>query len=192
VALSDEDILASVKADVEAMAAMAKGRLDAPVPACPGWDVKELLVHTGGVHRFWHAIAAGPLADPSEVDETSLRAPEDADAVISWFADGGRDLVATLATTPSDTRCWTWSSIKDVGFIKRRMAHETAVHRVDAEQATGTERSIGAALAADGIDEFVTHMMTAYQGDTPITGDGETVRLDQTDGERQLDLRTHA
>jgi hypothetical protein len=39
------------------------------------------------------------------------------------------------------------------------MAQETAVHLWDAEVAAGRPASIEAALASDGIDEFLTHMV---------------------------------
>ena len=50
---------------------------------------------------------------------------------------------------------WTWGSDKTVGFVLRRMAHETAVHRVDAERAAGRDEPLDAELASDGVDEFL-------------------------------------
>jgi len=32
-------------------AAAGRAGLDAPVPTCPGWLVRDLLSHAGGVHR---------------------------------------------------------------------------------------------------------------------------------------------
>ena len=53
------------------------------------------------------------------------------------------------------TPVWTWGRDKHAGFVLRRMAHETAVHRLDAERTAGREHTIDAELAADGIDEFL-------------------------------------
>jgi len=41
-------------------------------------------------------------------------------------------------------------------FWARRQAHETAVHRADAESATGSITPFAPELAADGIDEMIT------------------------------------
>jgi uncharacterized protein (TIGR03083 family) len=54
---------------------------------------------------------------------------------------------------------WTWSSGDDIAWIARRMAHESAVHRVDAEAATGVEFRIAPEVAADGVDEFLTYFL---------------------------------
>lgn len=68
------------------------------------------------------------------------------------------------------------------------MAHETAVHRVDAERAAGEASPIDATLAADGIDELLSVLLSArgdYDGPAGFFGIGETdtgrawaVRLD--------------
>ena len=49
---------------------------------------------------------------------------------------------------------WTWSHRQEAGFFIRRMVHETAVHRWDAEGAAGTTSPIDPPLASDGIDEY--------------------------------------
>jgi uncharacterized protein (TIGR03083 family) len=59
------------------------------------------------------------------------------------------------------------------------MAHETAVHRWDAQLAMGKTRPIDGDLAADGIDEFLEHFLEARQ---PITGTGEVIHMHRTDG----------
>jgi uncharacterized protein (TIGR03083 family) len=88
-------------------------------------------------------------------------------------------------------------------FWARRQAHETMVHRVDAELAAGRAAVLDAALAADGIDEWlwllrgprrpalraagleagaVLHMHAADDSRAPrdwllsVAGDGITVR----------------
>jgi predicted lipid carrier protein YhbT len=59
------------------------------------------------------------------------------------------------------------------------MAHETAVHRVDAELAAGSPRPIAPDLAADGIDEFLQFFLPE---DPEVLRDpGESVHLHATD-----------
>jgi uncharacterized protein (TIGR03083 family) len=67
-------------------------------------------------------------------------------------------------TTPSAT--W-WPADQTVGFWARRMAHETAVHRVDAELAAGESMAVDADLATDGIDELLRVMLEGDWTDDP-------------------------
>jgi hypothetical protein len=54
-----------------------------------------------------------------------------------------------------------------VGFWARRMALETVVHRVDAEQARGAVAPVDAALATDGIDEILVIMLAGDWSEDP-------------------------
>ena len=45
------DYLQALRADGTALAAAARVGLDQPVPACEGWTVADLVLHTGMVHR---------------------------------------------------------------------------------------------------------------------------------------------
>ena len=75
------------------------------------------------------------------------------------------------------------------GFWPRRMAHETTMHRVDAEQAVGqTVAPIPPTVAVDGIDEaFSVFVATFGGGRSP--GDGRTVHLHATDAEGEWLIR---
>jgi uncharacterized protein (TIGR03083 family) len=81
----------------------------------------------------------------------------DGDALLAWFRDGHRYLVDTLASAAPDVECWHFlPAPSPLAFWARRQAHETTVHRVDAESARGGARSgIGHAFAVDGIDELL-------------------------------------
>lgn len=137
---------------------------DARVPSCPEWRVRDLLAHTGRVHRWATAFVAEGRTEPMDA-ETRARyqgvPPGDAD-LPTWFADGHAALVAALEAAPPDLACWTFfPAATPLDFWARRQAHETTIHRVDAELAAGgpaTEPD--AALAADGIDELVTAFLT--------------------------------
>ena len=114
--------------------------LDAAVPACPDWTVADLVYHLGEVHHFWGEVAGRRLASP-DVDVPERPAPEE---LIAWGRAQAARLHETLAAADPATAVWTWASQKDVAFIQRRMAQETAVHRWDAESAGGTARPIDA------------------------------------------------
>jgi uncharacterized protein (TIGR03083 family) len=79
--------------------------------------------------------------------------------LVAWAARQAIELGRTLRETDPATPVWTWAPQKDVAFIVRRMAQETAVHRWDAEAAAGEPGPIEAELASDGIDEFLAFFL---------------------------------
>ncbi|HEY8216799.1 MAG TPA: maleylpyruvate isomerase family mycothiol-dependent enzyme, partial [Acidimicrobiia bacterium] len=164
-------------------AAEAAG-LDARVPTCPDWDVAELLAHIGRVHR-WAASNttrspdAGYAAPDVEIPPPRGRA--------AWVRVGAAELVAALER-PADDPAWTWMAPSTIGFWQRRQAHETAMHRVDAESATGAPQPIDAALAADGIDEWF-EIVGNTPWRAPPTGEGESLHFHCTDVEGEWVVR---
>lgn len=133
--------------------------LNAIVPTCPGWVVKDLLTHIGTVHRWAAAIVGEALPhDPRRRDLSRLVGPlPHDDLLVDWLREGLLQLVATLESAPSGLQCWQmFPSESSRRFWVRRQAHETTIHRVDAEQARGDEISpVGPEFAADGIDELL-------------------------------------
>jgi hypothetical protein len=58
------------------------------------------------------------------------------DELPGWFREGHASLVRVLEAADPDMTCWTFlDAPSSVAFWARRQAHETAIHRVDAEQA---------------------------------------------------------
>ena len=144
--------------DLLAVAAERAG-LEAKVPSCPSWQVKDLLRHISYVHRW----AAGYVVEqrterlrgrPSET-ELLQGGPPDAE-LLDWFRAGHRALVDALATADPAMQCWTFlAAPSPLAFWARRQAHETAIHRVDAELAGGDASPFPPKFAADGIDELI-------------------------------------
>lgn len=139
--------------------AAERAGLRAEVPSCPGWQVRDLLRHQGYVHRWAGRYVAEqlpePVAEPTEAEILAADPPSDAD-LVDWFRDGHAALVRTLRTADPATKCWAFLAAPSPrAFWARRQAHETAIHRVDAELALGAMTEIGAAFAADGIDELI-------------------------------------
>jgi uncharacterized protein (TIGR03083 family) len=150
--------------------------MDAPVPSCPDWTVEDLLFHVGSVHGFWAEITARQLLSPNEVEDQP-RPP--ADQLLAWARDRTAHLQAALAAADPATTVWTWARAQDVAFILRRMAHETSVHRWDAELVAGDARPIDPELASDGVDEFLNVMLPEPRfSSAPIDG---SVHLHATD-----------
>ncbi|WP_031034061.1 maleylpyruvate isomerase family mycothiol-dependent enzyme [Streptomyces sp. NRRL F-5650] len=151
----------------------------AKVPACPGWRVRDLLRHTGTVHRWATAFVAEghtgprPAEDPPALDGAPL---------LAWFREGHARLVDILAGAAPDVRCWAFlPAPSPLDFWARRQAHETAVHRVDAESARGGEpTAVGAEFAVDGIDKLLC-AFHARPRSAVRTAEPRTLRVRATD-----------
>ena len=154
-----EDHLAQLELDGVSLASAAQRTgLDAAVPTCPGWRVRDLLVHLGYVHRWATtqvAEARQSMRDGHGEDEVLAGGPDD-ETLLGWFLEGHAALVATLRGADPELSCWTFlPAPSPLAFWARRQAHETAVHRADVELAGGAIDPVEPRFAADGIDELV-------------------------------------
>jgi uncharacterized protein (TIGR03083 family) len=163
--------------------------LSTRIPWSRTWRLGDLVHHVGGVHRWAAALvreeARGyrPIRDTDDwpSDPTSARAAR-------WLLAGRDGLVDVLRERDPDERVWAWGPHHHVRFWSRRMTHETAVHRADAELALGRDPSFSPQLAGDGVNEFLENLWSAraWRRDMgALRGDGESLRFDSTDtGER--------
>ena len=168
--------VSAILEEFDALAQAAALDLTVQVPSCPDWTTADLVYHVGDVYWSWRAVVEGRRTESS----TGEFAPRPADAeLVDWATGEAQQLAHLLANTDPHTHVWTWAPQKDVAFVQRRMAQETAVHRVDAEIAAGFRRPIPPDLAADGIDEFLEFFLP----DEPerLAGPGESVHLHATD-----------
>ncbi|GGQ27610.1 maleylpyruvate isomerase family mycothiol-dependent enzyme [Streptomyces roseolilacinus] len=128
----------------------------AEVRTCPGWEVRHLLRHIGMVHRWATAfVAEGHTSYRPGGGEPDL----DGAPLLDWYREGHDRLVTALTEAPDALECWTFlPAPSPLAFWARRQAHETTVHRVDAESALGLvagRSPVGPELAADGVDELL-------------------------------------
>jgi len=151
--------IAALRQQGESLATAAdRAGLDAPVPTCAPWLVKDLIRHTGYVHR-WAArhITECPeriLDGPPEAEILDGGAPDD--ELLAWFRAGHTALVETLTEADPDLRTATFMDAPTpLAFWARRQAHETAIHRADADSATRATPGFPPDFAADGIDELI-------------------------------------
>lgn len=181
-----KDWSAALQRDGGAVAGTPAEHLDLAVPSCPGWTVRDLIVHLGGVHRW----AATFLADGPE--STSRFAPIEDDApagaaVTAWYRDRLDDLVAELGRHDADQPARAFTGRATAGFWMRRQAHETAVHRWDAENASNAALPVESLLAGDGIEEWAEVFAGRFLARGPGLPDelvGRAVHLHGTDRER--------
>ncbi|MEI8239519.1 MAG: maleylpyruvate isomerase family mycothiol-dependent enzyme [Actinomycetota bacterium] len=133
----------------------------AKVPSCPGWSVSDLLYHLYEVQYAWRRVTAegrtsfSGIGLPDRPDDNHLA------AVVRSEHD---NYSAMLRGLDPGASIWTWIGTRDVAWLARRMAHETAMHRVDADLAAGVAAPIEASLASDGIDEFFEIFLNPVNG----------------------------
>lgn len=117
----------------------------------------------------------------------------DGDELLDWFTDGHTLLVDALRPAPVDLDCWTFlPAPSPLAFWARRQAHETRIHRVDAESARGGALTpVAAPCAVDGIDELLTGFharpRSRVRSDTP-----RTLRLRAVDADAVWTVRLSA
>ena len=176
--LTHERYLEAIDKESAALAGAARNNLDAQVPSCPGWSMSHLLGHLGRVQRFWGEMAERALTDPSAAGNHQ---PPQGVNLIEWFAESTQLLLASIRDADLERPMWSWSPVKRVEFVPRRMAQETAMHRWDGTNAAGRPSSIDADLAVDGIDEllFVYLATEAPLSDPP----GSSVHIHTTDSD---------
>jgi uncharacterized protein (TIGR03083 family) len=153
------EYISAIQRDGSLLAAAAqRAGLDAVVPSCSPWRVRDLLRHQGYVHRWAAEYVAGQHEEmvPELTEAEQLGAGPDDAGLLGWLQAGWAELVETLRTADPEISCWTFlPAPSPLAFWARRQAHETAIHRVDAELAAGQATPFPADFAADGIDELI-------------------------------------
>lgn len=183
---SYDDFVATIRREADALVAAGDGRLDSPVPSCPGWQMSDLLLHVGDVHNWVAGIvreraqegrrrnASGPNTEP-----------------ISYVESASDDVVEALSKTDPDEPVWNWAGEPPrAAFWARRMAHETALHRWDGENARGTAHAMSPDIAVDGIDEALRITLATRLRHKPQHRLAGTLHLHATDveGEWLVDI----
>lgn len=128
-----------------------------PIPTCPEWTLRQLVTHVGRAHRWAAEITrtrSDTLIPSREIPDGKL--PDGRAEQAAWLRAGAALIVNAVRGAGSDL-IWSFTGPVPAGYWLRRMAHETLVHRADAQLAAGAEPEpvIEAELAADAIDEWL-------------------------------------
>jgi uncharacterized protein (TIGR03083 family) len=165
--------LAGLRADAAAFrsAVASAESQDAGVPSCPDWNLADLMRHLGGSYGWVTGhVARGVVTRPEPP------APVDVPAgpqLLTWFDERYTRLWSILDKIDPELPAWNWApQAKKAVFWHRRMAHDTAVHRWDAQVTVGLTEPIEAKLAADGITEVFDTWLPAgrRRGPTDVQG----------------------
>jgi uncharacterized protein (TIGR03083 family) len=143
-----------IRAEVTAIAAILRAHgPDAPVLACPGWNVGDVVGHLGDVHRWATEVVR------TGADCATEWTPPEGDALLPWFESGAATLCQPLDEVDPEHPCWTFGRPPGrAGFWRRRQAFEAVVHHFDVAHATGTPFDLSPAIAARGVTEVVSFM----------------------------------
>jgi uncharacterized protein (TIGR03083 family) len=177
---------AEITASTAALAALTgEADLAQPVPSCPDWTLRQLATHVGRAHRW-----AAEIVRTRSTEFIPFRSvpdgrfPDEPDQRPGWLTAGAERLIGAASEAGTD-QVWAFGIMRPSGFWARRMTHETAVHRADAQLATGAAPVIEPDIAADGIDEWLTFVTVPDPGreDTRLAGlkPGQSLHVHTTD-----------
>lgn len=166
--------------------------LSAPVPTCPDWTVRDLVLHQGMVHRWvTELLRGGPVTDGADKLAEGAAAAD----VLDWFDAGATALLQVLWTASADLDVPVF--LHDAGPPRdawaRRQAHETTIHAVDAMAARlgrppyAGEVWFSPDLALDGIDELLLGLLPRRS--TPLRTPGpRTLRVAPTGADHAYEV----
>ncbi|MGR6322364.1 maleylpyruvate isomerase family mycothiol-dependent enzyme [Micromonospora soli] len=167
-------------------AAVAEAPPETPVLSCPGWTVSDLARHLTRVYVWARTVVTAGTATRPERHDPEPAA--DLTPVESFRREHDR-LMTLFEGLDPEAPAWNFApQPKKAGFWPRRMAHETAVHRWDAQLAIGAGEPIEAKLAADGVSEVLDTWLPAGRRIAPGQWHG-VVQLTATDAAQQWYLR---
>ena len=174
---SYDELLRALEREGGELLAAGDNNLDVEVPSCPGWSMRDLLLHVGDVHSW----VAGIVRDRAKQGRRREAAPPTVDAL--QYAVAARDAVLeALRNADPDDEVWNWADQPPrVAFWARRMAHETSMHRWDAQNCHGNAKPIDAEFAVDGIDEALRVTLAARLRHKPQHRIAGTLHLHATD-----------
>jgi uncharacterized protein (TIGR03083 family) len=173
------ELVTAVRREGEGILTAAGMGLDAPVPTCAGWDVAAVVRHVSKVYsRIGYFVLNRVSERPESLPELPAGEPVE---VLHNLLD---ELITVFTETDADAPVWTWvfDAQGSARFWARRMAHESAIHRFDAQSAHGVEQPIDAELASDGVDEFIDVVLPRVYERMETAGPTGLMGLHSTDG----------
>jgi uncharacterized protein (TIGR03083 family) len=157
------------------------------VPTCGNWTLADLIWHLAEVQDFWAYIITTRPAGPEHFPIPQR--PAD-DQLADLLDERNRQLVESLQHAHPTDQAWSWASEQTVAFSLRRQTHEAVVHHADGALAVGHQLpTLDPTIAADGIDELVTVMLSGVPDWATFRPGSETIQLTTRDTDDTWNLR---
>jgi uncharacterized protein (TIGR03083 family) len=184
--MPEPGLLTVAAADGHELLAAAQADWSRPVTDCPGWTAVDLVGHMGAILGWIAKIVTTGEAVPRRDREVP---PADRGALAAWYAAHLDQTLGILAAAAPESPAWTFSSRGDqrVGWWRRRLAVELAIHRWDAQHAAGPGPvsllpPLDGDVAAAGIEEFLTEFLPGLLAQPGLEGLTGSLHLHATDG----------
>ena len=103
-----------------------------------------------------------------------------------FLRQGSAAMREQLAAAAPDAEIKTWAGLKPPSWLWRRMTHELAVHRWDAQAANGDPQPIATEVADDGVDELLSEFLPVAD----VSAVGGSIHLHSTDGDGEWFIET--
>ena len=178
---TDAYIAATEREGAAVSAVAATADLDVPVPSCPRWSLQKLVGHLGWVYNWVSEHIEQRSA--TMLNRDAVPRPPQGKDVTEWYAGAHARVLAALRDIDPAEEIWGWAGINTGAFWHRRLAHESLIHRWDAENAVGEPGPLDSDLAADGVDELVDVVLPVQVGLTKDPLPVGSLHLHRTDGD---------
>ena len=175
--MQHDELIDALRREGEALGEVPLADVD--VPTCPEWSLPQLITHVGEAHRFQEAQLRAP--SPDRLVRADRAGELDLDGIDDWYHTGFESLLATLAGTDPDQPTPTWFGPRPATFWARRAAHETAIHRWDAEAAVSAASELVPDQAIDALSELLGVFAPVLFDPSGWAGDAATIHLHATD-----------
>jgi uncharacterized protein (TIGR03083 family) len=160
--LSEEELVAWVTEAGEVIAeAATESGPDAPIPACEGWTMADLLGHVAPFCSGWYSYNLTHEPGEGDIAAAMASAPEmpgDHAGRVAYLREACAGFTALAGSVDLDAPVWAFWMTRPARFWLLRAATEVAVHAWDAQSAVGTPAPLEPHRAATSIDETLRGM----------------------------------
>ncbi|MDG4833626.1 maleylpyruvate isomerase N-terminal domain-containing protein [Solwaraspora sp. WMMD1047] len=148
--------ISALRAEGPAFAdAVSQAPPDTPILSCPEWTMTDLVHHLGSVYGWVRGVLDRDDTEPPAPRSQPTDLPTGT-AALDWWRTEFDALMAALESVDPEATRWNWAPQPNKAiFWHRRMAHETAIHRWDAQMATAAGGPVEMKLAIDGVSEVL-------------------------------------
>lgn len=184
-----EHHLASIEANAAGILTAAGRDPLAATPQTPGWTVGHVVVHVGRAFRWMEGMVRERVQSPTSSSPNEAAHDRLAPDLLPWFEESLGRFLSTMRATDPDEPVWSWSGENRAGFWIRLQAHETAIHRTDAQSAFGPPDPVEEPLARDAIDGLLTWFVPRARARTLLPCTGKSLRFEELGGSHLWSLR---